>query len=71
MKWIYITLKDDVASLPAGSPPNGVELIPPRPREGAVVVVDMTLVESPVKGALDTEPNPNPKIFVQILKRKH
>jgi hypothetical protein len=37
-------------------------LIPPRPREGAVVVVDITLVVSPDKrGALETELNPNPK----------
>ncbi len=47
-------------SLPERSPPNVVELIPPRPREGAVVVVDITLVVSPVKGALDAAPNPNP-----------
>lgn len=47
--------------LPERSPPNGVELMPPRPREGAAVVVDMTLVVSPVRGADETEPNPKPK----------
>lgn len=34
--------------------------MPPRPREGAVVVVDITLVVRPEKGVLETDGNPNP-----------
>ena len=57
--WKYKIIFSNI-NLPERSPPNGVELIPPRPREGAAVVVDITLVVSPVN-VFETEPDPKPK----------
>ena len=43
------------------SPPNGVELIPPSPKEGAVVVVEITFVVRPVKAGAELAVGPKPK----------
>lgn len=36
--------------------------MPPRPSEGAVVVVEITFVVSPAKGVLVADPNPKPVV---------